>query len=585
MAIEKQINIVVKEVGLDKVQKDVNNLDASLDKLQDTNKKTGTSFKDSANSVLENGGAMGLLNDATGGLAMTVKDAVEASVLFTKNTKIATIAQKVWNWAMKANPIGLLVAAILLAITAITSLTMYLYNNAKANEAAMNATARNTKALEAQSIAAKRAGDALKISNDQNYAMAQAAGASTEALRKLTVKHNEEAIALNLKNAKIAQSTFLRQRDTLAILEANGASDEAIEKQKKLTDATYKEFQEQNKLLSDSYKERHAIERKNAVEVLTEKTAASQKAASEAEASRQKEKDRIKSDREKEKADAVQAIKDLAKAKADAEMQSAKDAIAILDELKKNVETPAQKEQREYEEKKAILEANNLSTEELEVQHKEFIAQQNNDFFAAESDKAIKRDADEKERYEKKKADKLAQEQALQSGLTMIAESTSSIFDNLEALGLKKSKAAMAIKKGIALAQIAADTGKAFSSAVPMAIDAGKGAASVGGPFAGVLGAIATAASYAGSVAMITSNVARAKSLLSGGGSGGGGGSTGGGGGSMPSAPSFNLVQGTSSNQIASSINTQQPIEAFVVSKNVSTGQELDRNIIKSASL
>lgn len=584
MAIEKQINIVVKEVGLDKVQKDVNNLDASLDKLQDTNKKTGTSFKDSANSVLENGGAMGLLNDATGGLAMTVKDAVEASVLFTKNTKIATIAQKVWNWAMKANPIGLLVAAILLAITAITSLTMYLYNNAKANEAAMNATARNTKALEAQSIAAKRAGDALKISNDQNYAMAQASGASTEALRKLTVKHNEEAIALNLKNAKIAQSTFLRQRDTLAILEANGASDEAIEKQKKLTDATYKEFQEQNKLLSDSYKERHAIERKNAVEVLTEKTAASQKAASEAEAARQKEKDRIKSDREKEKADAVQAIKDLAKAKADAEMQSAKDAIAILDELKKNVETPAQKEQREYEEKKAVLEANNLSTAELDRQHKEFIAQQNNDFFAAESDKAIKRDADEKARDEKKKADKILAEQTTKDALVLMAESTASIFDSLEALGLKKSKAAQAIRKGIALAQIAVDTGKAIGSAVELAQKAGV-AAQTAAPMVPGIGTVATIASYASSASMIFSNVAKAKQLLSGGGSGGGGGSTGGGGGSMPSAPSFNLVQGTSSNQIASSINTQQPIEAFVVSKNVSTGQERDRNIIKSASL
>lgn len=585
MAIEKQINIVVKETGLDDINKKVNNLDASLDKLQDTNKKTGTSFKDSANSVLENGGAMGLLNDATGGLAMTVKDAVEASVLFTKNTKIATIAQKAWNWAISLNPIGLIVAAILLAITAIVSLTMYLYNSAKANEAAMNATAKNTKALEAQSVAAKKSGDALKISNDQNYAMAQAAGASTEALRKLTVKHNEEAIALNLKNAKIAQSTFLRQRDTLAVLEANGASDEAIEKQKKLTDATYKEFQEQNKLLDSSYKERHAIERKNAVEILTEKTAASQKATSEAEAARQKEKDRIKSDREKEKADAIQAVKDLAKAKADAEMQSARDALAIIDALKKESETPAQKEQREYEEKKAILEANNVSTAELDLKHKEFIAQQNDEWFAMESEKSLKRDADEKERDEKKKAEKEARERAWMLATTTIAENTASIFDNLESLGLKKSKAAVTIRKGIALAQIAADTGKAFSSAVPMALDAGKGAASVGGPFAGVLGAIATAASYAGSVAMITSNVARAKSLLSGGGSGGGGGSTGGGGGSMPSAPSFNLVQGTGSNQIASSINTQQPIEAFVVSKNVSTGQELDRNIIKSASL
>jgi len=194
--------------------------------------------------------------------------------------------------------------------------------------------------------------------------------------------------------------------------------------------------------------------------------------------------------------------------------------------------------------------------------------------YDAEQEKAL----DDKKAEDKKEAKK-----ALESALYSIAESTATMFDNLETLGLKKSKAAVIIRKGIALAQIAQDTGKAFSSATTLAIDAGKGAASVGGPFAGVLGAIATGASYASSAATIISNIARAKQLLSGG--GGGGGSTGGGGGSMPSAPSFNLVQGTGSNQIASSINTQQPIEAFVVSKNVSTGQELDRNIIKSASL
>lgn len=575
MAIEKQINIVVKEVGLDKVQKDVNNLDASLDKLQDTNKKTGTSFKDSANSVLENGGAMGLLNDATGGLAMTVKDAVEASVLFTKNTKIATIAQKAWNWAISLNPIGLIVAAILLAITAIVSLTMYLYNSAKANEAAMNATAKNTKALEAQSVAAKKSGDALKISNDQNYAMAQAAGASTEALRKLTVKHNEEAIALNLKNAKIAQSTFLRQRDTLAVLEANGASDEAIEKQKKLTDATYKEFQEQNKLLSDSYKERHAIERKNAVEVLTEKTAASQKAASEAEAARQKEKDRIKSDREKEKADAVQAIKDLAKAKADAEMQSAKDAIAILDELNKNVETPAQKEQREYEEKKAVLEANNLSTEELEVQHIDAM------FAISEEDRKKKEEAQkDKEAKDKEAADKeISQAQAVADAKLAIQNGT---LDTVSAgIGLLKSlgEKSKAVQKATLIAENAAGIAKTIINTV--AANAKAVAASpltAGQPWV-TLNTVGAGIGIASSIA------ATAKGLSAlGGGSAGGGGSVGGAG-SAPSAPSFNLIQGTGRNQIAEGLNKQTVVKAYVVPTDVSTGQSMDRNIIKSASI
>ena len=92
MAITKEVNIVVKEIGLDKVQNQVNKLENSIEDLSDTQVGLAKSMQSSSNSVLENGGAMGLLNDATGGLAMTVKDAVEASVLFTKSQKAASMA-------------------------------------------------------------------------------------------------------------------------------------------------------------------------------------------------------------------------------------------------------------------------------------------------------------------------------------------------------------------------------------------------------------------------------------------------------------------------------------------------------------
>lgn len=53
------------------------------------------------------------------------------------------------------------------------------------------------------------------------------------------------------------------------------------------------------------------------------------------------------------------------------------------------------------------------------------------------------------------------------------------------------------------------------------------------------------------------------------------------------SAPSFNLVEGTADNQIAQSIsnNNSKPVQAFVVSKSVTSAQEMDRNIEKSATL
>ena len=53
-----------------------------------------------------------------------------------------------------------------------------------------------------------------------------------------------------------------------------------------------------------------------------------------------------------------------------------------------------------------------------------------------------------------------------------------------------------------------------------------------------------------------------------------------------PTAPSFNLVQGTGTNQIAEGLQSgNEPIQAYVVSSNVSTAQSLDRNIIDEASI
>lgn len=71
--------------------------------------------------------------------------------------------------------------------------------------------------------------------------------------------------------------------------------------------------------------------------------------------------------------------------------------------------------------------------------------------------------------------------------------------------------------------------------------------------------------------------------------SGGGGGSapSGGGMGSGPTAPAFNVVGASSTNQLAQTIGSkeQQPIKTYVVAGDISTAQSLERNIISSASI
>lgn len=86
----------------------------------------------------------------------------------------------------------------------------------------------------------------------------------------------------------------------------------------------------------------------------------------------------------------------------------------------------------------------------------------------------------------------------------------------------------------------------------------------------------------------IATSIATTAKALSALGGGGGGGDAGSGGGSTPApppAPSFNLVQGTGRNQIAEGIQNQSPLKAYVVAKDVTTGQSMDRNIIEDARL
>jgi hypothetical protein len=63
-------------------------------------------------------------------------------------------------------------------------------------------------------------------------------------------------------------------------------------------------------------------------------------------------------------------------------------------------------------------------------------------------------------------------------------------------------------------------------------------------------------------------------------GSGGGGAS-----GGAAASPSFNVVGNSGVNQIAQTLGSQQPVQAYVVANNVTTAQALDRNIIQNASI
>lgn len=96
-------------------------------------------------------------------------------------------------------------------------------------------------------------------------------------------------------------------------------------------------------------------------------------------------------------------------------------------------------------------------------------------------------------------------------------------------------------------------------------------------------------ARFAATAATITTGLLNVKNILSVDETGRSTPSVSGGGSTVapPAAPDFNIVGASPTSQLAETIATaeQQPIKAFVVSEEVTTAQQLDRNIINGASL
>ena len=142
-----------------------------------------------------------------------------------------------------------------------------------------------------------------------------------------------------------------------------------------------------------------------------------------------------------------------------------------------------------------------------------------------------------------------------------------------------------AASKAAALAEIVIGTGVGLIQGLDIAQKSAKGT----GPAA----AFAFPIFYATQIAAVLGAVGQAKNILSTVKGGGGGGST-----PNPTVPqtsspqesippAFNIVGASETNQLADAIGgqTQEPTRAYVVATDVSTAQELDRNIIEGASI
>jgi hypothetical protein len=458
------------------------------------------------------------------------------------------------------------VAGVVALIAAGVALVNYFKESSAAaaqNTAAVDA---NKKALESQSKTLERNSSELQKKQSNELAMAKASGASAESIRKLELKLIDEKIAYEKSGRAIAFNTYEKNKNYLASLKAAGADEEVIKKQQETTNKAILDYNKQNQNVQKAFDERRDIQRRHQVEVLQSQTnhnkevedknkEAATKAKEDAETARKKAiEDKKKFDEETQK-----GIEDLNKSQADSEKRRQDDAQKIIDDLAKDKETPTQKLQREYEEKKAILEAAGQSTFDLEMQH---LADLEN--------------LDAEGKAKKKKSD---EEQG--AAEVEIAKRTAAAKQALFA------KTSETLSKGADLLGKNTAAGKAMAAAAALI-----------NTYQGITAELATKTVTPFEIGLKIANVAiiaatgfkAVQDIVSvqipGGGGGGGGGAQGG---SAPSmtAPSFNTVGSSSTNQLAQTIGqqTQTPQRTFVVASDVSTAQAMDRNIISNASI
>jgi hypothetical protein len=478
---------------------------------------------------------------------------------YTIVQRVSAAAQMVWNAAMAANPIGAIVAVVAALIAAGYALVKMFIASSEATQKAEAANKALNKELDTQVKNQKLASQEADLARDSQLGMAKASGKSAAEVRKLAFELANQEVAQKMANAQTLRAIAIEA------IRVAGLED-ATEAQKETAKRALKEFNDANDSLKASVLNRRKLLIENKIAETQEQTDATKKANDDAKTKREEAAKKELDDIKKANADKLAEEKRLKEER----RKLFEDAIKAADDLEKSlresVETPAQKEEREYLEKKAILENNYRSTELLDQQHKEKLLQISNEAFAADAEAAIQDTANKKANAdaeikieEEKQAAKQKALQAYSSGLktaaTLLGENTTA------------GKAAAVAATTIDTIQSGVSAYKGMIAAVP-------------GPVGIGLGALAAAGSLA-------SGYASVKRILAVKTPGSGGGGAAGGGGAPAAPPSFNVVGPSGTNQIAESIagKESQPVKAFVVGGDVTTQQGLNRGIVQNATL
>ena len=562
--------------------------------------------------------------------------ATEGLAVVTTGSGVASLfsagAAKVLRTALISVGIGVFMVALGALIDNFDYLMNLFTGSADVNLKQESAIKKNTKALELQVKANEKASTALKTKNTQEYKMAEASGASATALHKLAIRHANEEIALERASKATAHNTYVKEKNTLAYYRSIDASDEVIKKQEALTTAARENSVKEGKDLAAALENKAQLIRDNDVRLVSEKHSRSEKSNEKTIKTEKVHKEKtVKNEKvlAKEKLDITKNVEDENIRLMD-EGQAKEEAVILLaykrkkEEQDKNLKDKVLK-QADYDTlqklnaegqeadllaitQKYILQAEEARKTAREKKDAEFFRQENllaeltdteqqklYDKYKLEQD-AAEGNAElllalenkynkDKEALDKEAADKeiaiaksvsdakiAIQEQSLDVALQGI-DLVKTLFEKSKGI----QKAALIAESAIGIAKMIIST-KAANAATTL-----KYAAIPGGlAFASAEIALNNVSTGIGIAANIAATAKGLKAL--GGGGAPSGDSVGGGGGAPTmSAPQFNVVGQSGVNQLAS-LN-QQPIQAYVVSGQVTSQQALDRNRLANATL
>jgi hypothetical protein len=560
MGVKKVVEIDVKITdGVAKVE----NVTEKVKELDKTAKKTS---KNQVEGVKKTSAVMEKLNDQTGGLSNSLLDVARAAKKGGTEMRAAFIA----------SGIGILVIALGFVVAHWEDIKDLIDSSNKDLQRRIDLNHENLENLERELTLLESQEGILKLKNNSTKEIREKQKdiLKLQAEQNLLLLENLET-QLQKEKAQNREVTFWEKTKILA------SSYLGINEQAKQIAAAYTSESERTKEIEEEiYKAKKKrldiektileIDKKNTDDddKLSEEERKAKEKADRAEALRIKQLEK-ELEAERKRLDAIEKVREEFEDRTEnlaaktLEEKLALDKKRALEDLENLIGTETEKR----EAKLAIEQYYNKKEDELREQRRQ--------------EKKKKDEEDEKEAAENRRK-QLEEEQRLADAKAFMQQqlarnigdalfNISQLFDQSTAMG-----------KAAAIADVAIGTGIGFINALDIAQKSAKAT----GPAA----AFAFPVFYASQVASVLGAAAQAKRILSTAKTKGGGGAAAAP--SVPAAqapppsPSFNLVGNSQANQLAGALNRQdQPVRAYVVSRNMTTQQEMDRNIRNTASV